>query len=135
MDIIEKCKNVLMKYENILFAYIFGSYAKGNMRADSDVDIGIYLKEEMNIEEYLKIRMDLTKICKRQVELVVLNAATPLLKYEIYKNNILLFTRDRTIESNYKVKILFEYNDIKRYLEMSYKKTIERLKNEVDFNG
>ncbi|SCL83772.1 type VII toxin-antitoxin system MntA family adenylyltransferase antitoxin [Sporanaerobacter sp. PP17-6a] len=135
MDIIEKCKNVLMKYENILFAYIFGSYAKGNMRADSDVDIGIYLKEEMNIEEYLKIRMDLTKICKRQVDLVVLNAATPLLKYEIYKNNILLFTRDRTIESNYKVKILFEYNDIKRYLEMSYKKTIERLKNEVDFNG
>ncbi|MBE6083187.1 nucleotidyltransferase domain-containing protein [Acidilutibacter cellobiosedens] len=135
MDIVEKCKNVLMKYENILFAYIFGSYAKGNMRADSDVDIGIYLKEEMNIEEYLKIRMDLTKICKRQVDLVVLNAATPLLKYEIYKNNILLFTRDRTIESNYKVKILFEYNDIKRYLEMSYKKTIERLKNEVDFNG
>ncbi len=135
MDIIEKCKNVLMKYENILFAYIFGSYAKGNMRADSDVDIGIYLKEEMNIEEYLKIRMDLTKICKRQVDLVVLNAATPLLKYEIYKNNILLFTRDRTIESNYKVKILFEYNDIKRYLEMSYKKTIERLKSEVDFNG
>jgi len=135
MDIVEKCKNVLMKYENILFAYIFGSYAKGNMRADSDVDIGIYLKEEMNIEEYLKIRMDLTKICKRQVDLVVLNAATPLLKYEIYKNNILLFTRDRTIESNYKVKILFEYNDIKRYLEMSYKKTIERLKSEVDFNG
>lgn len=135
MDIVEKCKNVLMKYENILFAYIFGSYAKGNMRADSDVDIGIYLKEEMNIEEYLKIRMDLTKICKRQVDLVVLNAATPLLKYEIYKNNILLFTRDRTIESNYKVKTLFEYNDIKRYLEMSYKKTIERLKNEVDFNG
>ncbi len=135
MDIVEKCKNVLMKYENILFAYIFGSYAKGNMRADSDLDIGIYLKEEMNIEEYLKIRMDLTKICKRQVDLVVLNAATPLLKYEIYKNNILLFTRDRTIESNYKVKILFEYNDIKRYLEMSYKKTIERLKNEVDFNG
>ncbi len=135
MDIVEKCKNVLMKYENILFAYIFGSYAKGNMRADSDVDIGIYLKEEMNIEEYLKIRMDLTKICKRQVDLVVLNAATPLLKYEIYKNNILLFTRDRTIESNYKVKTLFEYNDIKRYLDMSYKKTIERLKNEVDFNG
>ena len=83
----------------------------------------------------LRERMDLTKICKRQVDLVVLNAATPLLKYEIYKNNILLFTRDRTIESNYKVKILFEYNDIKRYLEMSYKKTIERLKNEVDFNG
>ena len=86
MDIIEKCKNVLMKYENILFAYVFGSYVKGNMRADSDLDIGIYLKEEMDIEEYLKIRMDLTKICKRQVDLVVLNAATPLLKYEIYKN-------------------------------------------------
>lgn len=43
MDIIKKCKNILIEYENITFAYIFGSYAQGKIRVDSDIDIAIYL--------------------------------------------------------------------------------------------
>ena len=42
--------------------------------------------------------MDLTEICKKEVDLIILNDAAPLLKYEIYKNNILLFSRNKTIE-------------------------------------
>lgn len=41
-------------------------------------------------------------------------------------------TRDESIESNYKVKILFEYNDMKKYLDLSYDKMIERLRKEVE---
>lgn len=61
--------------------------------------------------------------------------ATPLLKYEIYKNNILLFTRNKAIETNYKVRTLFEYDDIKKYLDLVYKTNINRLKEEVQSNG
>jgi len=32
MDIIKKCKDILMEYEDIIFAYIFGSYVQGKMR-------------------------------------------------------------------------------------------------------
>jgi predicted nucleotidyltransferase len=135
MEVIKKCKSILIEYENIVFAYIFGSYVTGNIRRNSDIDIGIYLEKKMGPKEYLKIKMDLTEACGREVDLVILNDATPLLRYEIYKNNMLLFTRDKVIESNYKVKTLFEYNDVKRYLDMSYKKTIERLKKEVEFSG
>lgn len=131
MDIIKKCKDVLIECEDILFAYIFGSYVAGNMRKDSDIDIGIYLKEKMSIEKYLKLKMDLMEACKREVDLVILNDATPLLKYEVYRSNILIFTRDKTIESNYKVKTLFEYSDMKRYLDIAYKRNIERLRQEV----
>lgn len=52
-----------------------------------------------------------------------------------FTNNILLFTRDNLLESNYKIKTLFEYNDVKRYLDLSYDRTIERLKKEVKSNG
>lgn len=51
----------------------------------------------------------------REKELVILDDATSLLKYKVYRNNILIFTRNKTIESNYKVKILFKYDDMKRY--------------------
>lgn len=134
MDIIKKCKNILMVYEDIAFAYIFGSYVQGNTRADSDIDIAIYLEKKVDIDVYLEIKMHLSEICKREIDLIILNNATPLLKYEIYKNNILLFARDKAIETNYKVKTLFEYSDIKKYLDLSYDRTVDRLKKEVEYN-
>lgn len=135
MATINKCKNILMKHDKIVFAYIFGSYAKGNIREDSDIDIAIYLKDNIDTYEYLDMKMELSEVFKREVDLVILNDATPLLKYEIYKNNILLFTNDKSMENKYKVKTLFEYNDMKRYLDLSYDKTIERLKEEVSIDG
>ena len=135
MDIIKKCKDILMKYEDVVFSYIFGSYAQNRIRENSDIDIAIYLKENIDIDTYLEIKMNLSEVLKREVDLVILNNAPSLLKYEIYKNNILLFSRDKTLESKYKVKTLFEYSDIKRYLNLSYDKTIERLKKEVESNG
>jgi hypothetical protein len=81
------------------------------------------------------MKMELSEALKREVDLVILNDSTPLLKYEIYKKNILLFTHDESIENRYKVKTLFEYDDMKRYLDLSYDKTIERLKEEVSIDG
>lgn len=135
MNITKECRKILIEYENIIFAYIFGSYAKDNIRKDSDIDIAIYLNSEINPRTYLDMKMDLSENLKREVDLVILNDATPLLKYEIYKKNILLFTRNKTIETGYKVKTLFEYNDMKRYLDLSYDTTIERLKREVGIDG
>ena len=93
------------------------------------------MKEKIDIETYLTIKMDLSEACKREVDLIILNEAVPLLKFQIYKNNILLFTRDKSIETRFRVRTLFEYNDMKRYLDLSYNKTIERLKEEVELNG
>ena len=135
MNIIEKCKDILLEYENIIFAYIFGSYVQEKIRIDSDIDIAIYLEKKIDAGTYLEIKMSLTEACKREIDLIILNDTTPLLKYEIYKNNILLFTRDKAIETSYKVKTLFEYNDIKKYLDLSYDRTIDRLKKEVKSNG
>lgn len=135
MDISKACTDILREYEDIIFAYIFGSYVEGKMRKDSDIDIAVYLKKDMDIDLYLKIKMDLTDSIQREVDLVILNNAPPLLKYEIYKNNISLFTRDKAEESKYKVRTLFEYDDIKKYLDLSYDKMIGRLKEEVKLNG
>lgn len=58
-----------MACDNIVFAYIFGSYAQGKARADSDIDIAIYLAEAIEIETYLEIKMLLAEVCKREVDL------------------------------------------------------------------
>jgi len=120
-----------LKHNNIIFAYIFGSYVQDKARADSDVDIAIYLDTAMDVETYLEIKVRLAEVCKREVDLIILNEATPFLRYEVYRNNILLFSRDKACETQYIVKTLFEYSDMKKYLNLCYNETIRRLKEEV----
>lgn len=135
MDITEKCKEILIGYKNIIFAYIFGSFVQDKIRKDSDIDIAIYLDKKMDLETFIDVKMNLTEACKREVDLIILNDAAPLLKHEICKNNILLFTRDESLETNFKVKTLFEFDDMKRYLDLAYKSNIDRLKKEMESNG
>ncbi|MGM0396467.1 MAG: type VII toxin-antitoxin system MntA family adenylyltransferase antitoxin [Bacillota bacterium] len=135
MSIIDSCRDILIKYNDILFAYLFGSFVKGKVREDSDIDIAIYQVEKLDTDTYLAIKSELSEACKREIDLIILNDATPLLKYEIYRNNILLFSRDKSVESNFKVKTLFEYNDFKKYLDLSYTNTIDRLRKEVESDG
>ena len=40
--------NVSKKYELVL-AFVFGSYAKGNYRSDSDIDVAVVLKNVPNL--------------------------------------------------------------------------------------
>lgn len=131
MEAYNKYIDILTQYEKIAFAYIFGSCAKGELKNTSDIDFAIYLYGHLDADKYLDLKMKLTEAGKREVDLVILNTASPLLKFEIYKNHKLIFTRDRLLESNYKIRVLFEFNDMKKYLDLSYKKLIERLKKEV----
>ncbi len=135
LNIKDKCKEILIKQDSITFAYVFGSHAKGTERPNSDVDIAIYLKKPMDAYECLDLKMQLTEALNLEVDLVVLNHATPLVKHQIHKNHLLLFGRDRGVETRYKIKTLFEYDDMKKYLDLAYNKTIDRLKKEVELNG
>jgi len=136
MNKLNKCIEILKTNSNIIFAYVFGSYARGKINKNSDIDFAIYLNTpQMNPDDYLNIRSKLMDICNKNVDIVILNQAIPLLKYEIYKDGILLFTKNKTLEIDYKIKVLFEYDDIKKFLDLSYQSMINRIKMEVKENG
>ena len=43
MDLQESVRIYLQKQPEIVFAYLFGSYIKGSLGPDSDIDIAIYI--------------------------------------------------------------------------------------------
>ncbi|KJS18688.1 MAG: DNA polymerase beta [Clostridiaceae bacterium BRH_c20a] len=136
MDLQESVRIYLQKQPEIVFAYLFGSYIKGSLGPDSDIDIAIYIDSpNLKIEKYLEIKNGLTDICERDVDLVILNEAQPLIKYKVYQDGVILFSRSPKLLSNFQVRTLFEYEDIKNYLTLSYKKMIERTRKEVAGNG
>lgn len=63
---------VFSKHEQVKCAYLFGSYARGDQTAKSDVDIFVVVKGTMGME-YYGMAYDLSKILHKQIDLVSLN--------------------------------------------------------------
>lgn len=71
-DVLSTASSVIQTYPSITSAYLFGSYAKGTARPDSDVDIVLFLHDlgwdkladiggaEMDLESALNRKVDLT---------------------------------------------------------------------------
>jgi len=117
----KKLKEYFKDKENILFAYIFGSYVKGDFSNLSDIDIAVYLKKGEDIfESKLRLYHDLSILLKRDIDIVILNEikSYTLLK-DILDYNILV--KDSSDDS----RIMFELNkhheiiDFKVFQEMS----------------
>ncbi len=110
-EIFSKIKKFLEKDENIIFALIFGSAALGKIRKDSDIDVAIYLKKPISGYEQLSLMQKLGELVGRDVDVVVLNNAPPLLKHQVLLNKKKLFVRDFSIYSNFREKVMDEYQE------------------------
>ncbi len=73
--------------EDILYAYLFGGFARGTAGRLSDVDIAVYISGGNLSEKKLEILGDLNKILKTdEIDLVVLNTAPLTLKMKILQS-------------------------------------------------
>jgi len=85
-EIIPQIIRVLRKY-NVKKAGIFGSYARGQEKKDSDLDIIIQTPKRMGIE-FVKLNYDLEDVSKKKVDLITYNGANPRIKKYILDDEI-----------------------------------------------
>jgi predicted nucleotidyltransferase len=64
-------------------AAIFGSFAKGNINANSDVDLLIEPEKDFTIFKMLRLEEEISEIMKRKVDLVEYSALKPSIKKEV----------------------------------------------------
>ncbi|OEF95946.1 type VII toxin-antitoxin system MntA family adenylyltransferase antitoxin [Desulfuribacillus alkaliarsenatis] len=120
-------KKKIAEYDAVQFAFIFGSYAINKQCEDSDLDVAIMLdKPLVDLEDYLKMKMELTELTKLEVDLVVLNDAAPLLKKEVFQTGIQIYAKSQTFVNEQRIKALFEYDDMEKYLEASHRALKEK---------
>ena len=89
-EMIEKIKPKLIKIlkENkITRAGIFGSYARGENKKNSDIDILIKPAKKMGFR-FAGLEIELTKALKKKVDLVSYNGISPYLKDKILSQEI-----------------------------------------------
>ncbi|MDP2767841.1 MAG: nucleotidyltransferase domain-containing protein [Candidatus Methanoperedens sp.] len=120
----ENTTKILEKDSEVLFAYLFGSYAKGIQDEKSDIDIAIYLKDENILEKdplypsRLAIKLEKALVEKKKVDVRVLNGSTLRFKSQVLRYGKLLHSKDEKKRIEFETSSLAQYYDFKPHLEM-----------------
>lgn len=125
------------KYCNIKFGCIFGSYARGENSKNSDVDFAFMIKKGLSKVEEVFVRGSLIElgkeIFKLDTDVVFLNSDTPLLKYEVIKEGIVI--KDHEERAEFESLSIREYFDFKYYSDYYDECMLNYLKNNKGVNG
>lgn len=70
---------------------MFGSYARNEAQADSDVDLLVYLDESFELEKYLKFETSLRRALKKKVDIVEYRCVNEFMRDDILKEAVLLY--------------------------------------------
>ena len=116
--------------EDIAFAILFGSAARGKVRKEGDIDVAIYFHPGKDVEwenfgkRYKgenRIAFDLENLLKKEIDLVVLNRARSVLADEIVRKGEPILIRDRGMFMDFLCIVSDEAEYVKDWLIASYK--------------
>jgi len=132
MKMIEKISKILKKESNILFAYIFGSYARKEARKESDLDIAIFLKNPNIIEKDPSFEVKLALVIEREtglknVEVVVIDNKPLRFLNQVLRYGKLVFSRDEKERLKFETFVTKSYIDFKPYYKEYDDMRIRRL--------
>ncbi len=67
---------------------IFGSYAKGEQKEDSDIDILVEFSETVDFFEFMRLEFHLTDLLGIKVDLVTPDALRPIMRDDILESAV-----------------------------------------------
>lgn len=127
---------------DIAFAYLFGSVAKGTSHNESDIDIGVYFTPSNNALEYEStteypnedtIWSEIENLTKKQTDLVVLNRAPATLFDGVFRTGILLYDNGSGLQTRLFLAISDAAEEFRDFVADYYKiKERSHSLNEID---
>lgn len=99
-------RDALARQPDIVLAFVFGSFAAGTQRPDSDIDIAVAGARSLDASRRLALTEALAEVTARAVDLVDLHEAGPLLLTEALTNGKPLLRRDRNLLARLLVKMV-----------------------------
>ena len=126
-------KQIFKKY-NVKLAYLFGSRAKGLSAKESDYDIAVLFKGKNNpvlfFNKTIGLKDALRKYFPKKIDIVSLNDASSLLKYEAIAKGIPIYSEDRKFRIDFEVISVKEYIDDRFMRDIYTNALMKRVRNE-----
>jgi len=124
----ERLKRVLLREGNVIYAVLFGSAARGEMREDSDVDLAVKFRMKPDLVELGRLSAELESEVGFPVHIVDLDDAPPPLRYEIFKEGVVVMVRDETLLAEDKARAIMEFLDFKYHYDAMANGMFEAIK-------
>jgi len=109
----EEVVEYLQSKSSALFAFLFGSVAKNRDRISSDLDLAVYFANPPQGLEILDMHHRLSELAGKEVDLVILNSASPFLRHHILKTGTKLFVKDLLVYRSFREKTITDYDEYK----------------------
>jgi len=108
-------RKALESEPDVLYALLFGSAARGESQARSDVDIAVELRPAAARDAHAigRLTARLEAAADRRVDLVMLDEAPPPLAYRVFRDGRLLVERDHAALTSRKARAIIAYLDWK----------------------
>ena len=127
----EKIVKILLANLECEAIVLFGSYARGTQNLESDVDIAIKPKSQIEKKKLYEISKKLEEELNKEVDLINLNEIGDTFRYEILMNGECLYCKDKFKFELYKLDMYREFLE----LNESRKMIIDNIKNGGDIYG
>ena len=103
-------------YSSVIAVYLFGSSATGRGTRFSDVDVAVLFDkwETPGLGERLKTIAELSRLLKREVDLVFLNNSSCILRMQVIKRGRRILNKEPREVNKFVVATLKEYFDLKQ---------------------
>ncbi len=130
-----KLANFFKKESNVIGAFIYGSYAKGKQTNTSDIDIAILTKNKLtrkeSTEKRIQYSLSLSKLLKKNVDVVLLRDAPLLLRFNIFKEGKKVYAADREMVTCFTARAIVEYLDFKPLEDFFFDNMIKKMKERL----
>lgn len=115
-DLTERLRAALAARPEILDGYLFGSHARGEARAHSDVDLAVFVDPAAVPASPYGYEAELTTalmgaLGTNRIDVVVLNGAPPLLYHRVVRDGLRVLSRDLAATTTREGTALSRYCD------------------------
>ncbi len=113
---ISELKDIFEKDRRVIFAYLFGSVAQSKHNKLSDIDIAVYIDDTCDVDDTRRdLIITISYVFKTyDVDVVILNVASPLMVHSVVRTGKLLLSKDE------KLRISFIHKNLKEFMDMEY---------------
>ena len=107
--------------------WLFGSRAQGRAREDSDLDLAALFRRQPSADELLAMKTEAARLAGREVDLVDLDRASPILAMQVLRHGRLLVDRDPSRRARFVAAAPGRCEDVLRVRRPVERRLLERV--------
>ena len=130
MSLIDRIRPVLQGAPDVRLAVVFGSAARQTEGRDSDLDVGVSFVEGTG-QAAPALAVALERAAGRRVDLVLLDNAPPLLRFEIARSGLVLVERAPRAWADFRSRAMIDWWDWAPTARMMHRVMAEKLREEA----